>query len=78
MSKVDMVPATPAQRRAVRLEQAERSMEGAPVRKGDRVLLQDGGEWTVLAYDPWRGTALVGRDGSGARRVPVEGMEVVR
>lgn len=39
MSKVDMVPATPAQRRAVRLEQAERSMEGAPVRKGDRIEL---------------------------------------
>lgn len=74
---MDMVPATPAQRRAVRLEQAERSMEGAPVRKGDRIEL-DGEEWTVIAYDPWRGTALVGRDGSGVRRVPVEGMEVVR
>lgn len=43
---MDMVPATPAQRRAVRLEQAERSMEGAPVRKGDRIELD--GEGTRL------------------------------
>lgn len=67
---MDMVPATPAQRRAVRLEQAERSMEGAPVRKGDRIEL-DGEEWTVIAYDPVRGEALAYLDGAGARRVPV-------
>lgn len=77
MSKVDMVPATPAQRRAVRLEQAERSMEGAPVRKGDRVLLQDGGEWTVLAYDPWRERAVVYRDGEGTRLRAADGLQKV-
>jgi len=76
--EVGMAPATRSARKAMAYELAQHDMEGAPVRRGDRVLLQDGGEWTVLAYDPWRGTALVGRDGSGARRVPVEGMEVVR
>lgn len=73
---MDMVPATPAQRRAVRLEQAERSMEGAPVRKGDRIEL-DGEEWTVIAYDPWREVAMVYRDGEQRLRA-ADVLQIVR
>ena len=71
---------SPSQRRERRLDMAQTEMEGAPLHRGDRVLLAgsaDGEEWTVIAYDPWREVAMVYRDGEQRLRA-ADGLQIVR